>query len=71
MSKRTYSKSYGLITVNRDSTLSFCAKSMSNNHIRSLFLINKENKIDEIIIKTDLEFFLHIIILGIFLSVNV
>jgi len=43
-----------LITVNRDSTLSFCVKSMLNNHISSLFLINKEGKIDEIITKTDL-----------------
>jgi CBS domain-containing protein len=43
-----------LITVNSDSTLSFCAKSMLNNHISSLFLINKQDKINEIITKTDL-----------------
>ncbi|MGN6346264.1 MAG: CBS domain-containing protein [Candidatus Nitrosocosmicus sp.] len=43
-----------LITVNQESTLSFCAKSMLNNNISSLFLINNEGKIDEIITKTDL-----------------
>ena len=43
-----------IITVNRDSTLPFCVKSMLNNHISSLFLINKQDKIDGIITKTDL-----------------
>lgn len=43
-----------LITVNQESTLNFCAKSMLNNNISSLFLINNEGKIDEIITKTDL-----------------
>lgn len=43
-----------LITVDKESTLSFCVKSMLNNNISSLFLINKEDKIDEIITKTDL-----------------
>src|SRR6476619_2938601 len=43
-----------IITVNRDSTLPFCVKSMLNNHISSLFLINKEGKIDKILTKTDL-----------------
>jgi len=43
-----------LITVNQESTLQFCARSMLNNSISSLFLIDKEGKIDEIITKTDL-----------------
>lgn len=43
-----------LITVNRDSTLKFCAKSMLDNNISSLFLANSEGKIDEILTKTDL-----------------
>ncbi len=43
-----------LITVAQKSTLSFCAKSMLNNNISSIFLINSEDKISEIITKTDL-----------------
>jgi CBS domain-containing protein len=43
-----------LITVHQESTLSFCAKSMLNNNISSLFLINNEGKICEILTKTDL-----------------
>ena len=43
-----------LITVNQESTLHFCAKSMLNNNISSLFLIDSQGKIGEIITKTDL-----------------
>ena len=43
-----------LITVNQESTLHFCAKSMLNNSISSLFLIDSQGKIGEIITKTDL-----------------
>ncbi len=43
-----------LITVNKDSTLGFCAKSMLNNNISSLFLIDNKGKIDGILTKTDL-----------------
>jgi len=43
-----------LITVNKDSTIYFCAKSMLNNNISSIFLINSEGKINEILTKTDL-----------------
>ncbi len=43
-----------LITVDPQSDISFCAKSMLNNSISSLFLINDEGKISEIITKTDL-----------------
>ena len=43
-----------MITVNQESTLQFCAKSMLNNSISSLFLIDREGKIGEIITKTDL-----------------
>ena len=43
-----------LITVNQESTLHFCAKSMLNNNINSLFLIDSQGKIGEIITKTDL-----------------
>ncbi|HXT85174.1 MAG TPA: CBS domain-containing protein [Verrucomicrobiae bacterium] len=45
---------YELITVDPQSNISFCAKSMLNNNISSLLLINNENKISEIITKTDL-----------------
>lgn len=43
-----------LITVDGTSPLQFCAKSMINNKISSLLLINRSGKIDEIITKTDL-----------------
>lgn len=43
-----------LITVNKESNLQFCAKSMLNNNISSLLLINSEGKINEILTKTDL-----------------
>jgi len=43
-----------LITVDKESTLQFCAKSMLNNSISSLFLIDKQGEIGEIITKTDL-----------------
>lgn len=43
-----------LITVNKDSTIQSCVRSMLINNISSLFLINSEGKIDEILTKTDL-----------------
>ncbi len=43
-----------LITVDKTSTLPSCAKSMLNNNISSLLLVNDKGRIDEIMTKTDL-----------------
>lgn len=43
-----------LILVQKDASVQFCAKSMLNNNISSLFVSNSEGQIKEIITKTDL-----------------
>ena len=43
-----------LILVQKDASVQFCAKSMLNNYISSLFVSNSEGQIKEIITKTDL-----------------
>ena len=43
-----------LILVQKDASVQFCAKSMLNNNISSLFVSNSEGQIKEIMTKTDL-----------------
>ncbi len=43
-----------LILVQKDASVQFCAKSMLNNNISSLFVSNSEGQIKDIITKTDL-----------------
>ncbi|WP_161486149.1 CBS domain-containing protein [Candidatus Nitrosocosmicus hydrocola] len=43
-----------LITVDKDASIQFCAKSMLNNNISSLLVTNMEGQIKEILTKTDL-----------------
>ena len=43
-----------LITVDKDASIQFCARSMLNNNISSLFVSNSQGQINEIMTKTDL-----------------
>jgi CBS domain-containing protein len=43
-----------LITVDKDASIQFCARSMLNNNISSLFVSNSQGQIKEITTKTDL-----------------
>jgi CBS domain-containing protein len=43
-----------LITVDKDASIQFCARSMLNNNISSLFVSNSQGQIKEIMTKTDL-----------------
>jgi CBS domain-containing protein len=43
-----------LITVDKDASIQFCARSMLNNSISSLFVSNSQGQIKEIMTKTDL-----------------